>query len=72
MRALSDILVAFVPMNLPYTMDVDQAAGAWHAFRPAFVYPYHYRDWDLDAFTASSPRPAAPTEVLRGPWYPAS
>ena len=43
MRALTDIDVAFVCMNLPYTMDVDQAARAVLEFKPGLVYPYHYR-----------------------------
>ena len=43
MRTLKDIEVAFVCMNLPYTMDVKQAARAVLIFRPRIVYPYHYR-----------------------------
>lgn len=43
MRALTDIDVAFVPMNLPFTMDVATAANGVLAFAPAIVYPYHYR-----------------------------
>lgn len=43
MRSLKNIDVAFVPMNLPYTMDVDKAADAVLAFKPKHVYPYHYR-----------------------------
>jgi L-ascorbate metabolism protein UlaG (beta-lactamase superfamily) len=43
MRALKNIDVAFVCMNLPYTMDVNQAAQGVLAFKPAVVYPYHYR-----------------------------
>jgi len=43
MRRLKNIDVAFVCMNLPYTMDVKQAASAVLAFKPAIVYPYHYR-----------------------------
>ena len=43
MRALTNIDVALVPMNLPYTMDVDEAADAVLAFAPRHVYPYHYR-----------------------------
>lgn len=50
MRALKNIDVAFVCMNLPYTMTVDQAADAVRAFRPKIVYPYHYRGSDLDRF----------------------
>ena len=43
MRDLKHIEVAFVCMNLPYTMDVDQAADAVLDFKPRIVYPYHYR-----------------------------
>ncbi len=50
MRALTGIEVAFLPMNLPYTMDINQAADAVKAFKPAIVYPYHYRGSDTAAF----------------------
>ena len=43
MRTLTGIDLAFVSMNLPFTMDINQAASALAAFRPTFVYPYHYR-----------------------------
>lgn len=43
MKALKDIDIAFVPMNLPYTMSVEDAAEATLAFAPKRVYPYHYR-----------------------------
>jgi L-ascorbate metabolism protein UlaG (beta-lactamase superfamily) len=43
MRALENIDVAFIPMNLPYTMDVATAAAGVLAFNPDIVYPYHYR-----------------------------
>jgi L-ascorbate metabolism protein UlaG (beta-lactamase superfamily) len=43
MRALGDIDAAFLCMNLPYTMTVDQAADAVLEFKPKVVYPYHYR-----------------------------
>jgi L-ascorbate metabolism protein UlaG (beta-lactamase superfamily) len=46
MRSLKNIDLAFVCMNLPYTMDVDQAAGAVLEFKPKVVYPYHYRGQD--------------------------
>lgn len=46
MRSLKDIDVAFLPMNLPYTMDIQQAADALRQFRPKIVYPYHYRNED--------------------------
>ena len=46
MRALTGIEVAFLPMNLPYTMSVEQAADAVKAFKPKIVYPYHYQGSD--------------------------
>lgn len=46
MRTLKNIDVAFVCMNLPYTMTVHQAASGVLAFAPKVVYPYHYRGKD--------------------------
>jgi len=46
MLALKNIDVAFICMNLPYTMTVEQAANAVKTFKPAVVYPYHYRGKD--------------------------
>lgn len=46
MRALQDIDLAFVCMNLPFTMDSDAAASAVSEFAPTYVYPYHYRGRD--------------------------
>jgi L-ascorbate metabolism protein UlaG (beta-lactamase superfamily) len=42
MRAMTNIDVAFVPMNLPFTMSVSNAVSAARAFQPKVVYPYHY------------------------------
>ncbi len=42
MRALKEIDVAFLPVNQPYTMTVDQAVEAVKAIRPTLFYPYHY------------------------------
>jgi L-ascorbate metabolism protein UlaG (beta-lactamase superfamily) len=50
MRALKNIDVAFIPMNLPYTMTPLAAADAVRAFHPAVVYPYHYRGQDTKVF----------------------
>ena len=50
MRQLHNIDVAFVCMNLPYTMPVEEAAEAVKAFHPAIVYPYHYRGQDTSKF----------------------
>ena len=46
MRALENIDVAFVCMNLPFTMDASAAASAVTEFAPSYVYPYHYRGRD--------------------------
>jgi L-ascorbate metabolism protein UlaG (beta-lactamase superfamily) len=42
MKALKDIDVAFLPMNLPYTMTPEMVADAARAIRPKILYPYHY------------------------------
>jgi len=46
MAALKDIDVAFLPMNLPYTMTPEMVAAAAKAFRPKILYPYHYSQTD--------------------------
>ncbi len=46
MRNLENIDIAFVCMNLPYTMPVNSAAEAVLEFSPKIVYPYHYRGVD--------------------------
>jgi L-ascorbate metabolism protein UlaG (beta-lactamase superfamily) len=66
MRALADIGVAFVPMNLPYTMTPEQAADAVVEFQPSIVYPYHYGMSDLDVFVANV---GDASEVRLLPWY---
>jgi L-ascorbate metabolism protein UlaG (beta-lactamase superfamily) len=50
MRALKDIDVAFIPMNLPYTMTPDEAADAVKAFHPKVAIPYHYKGQDITIF----------------------
>ncbi len=50
MRALKDIDVAFVCMNLPYTMTPEQAADAVRQLRPKLVYPCHSRGSNLEKF----------------------
>ena len=42
MKALKNIDVAFLPMNLPYTMTPAMVADAAIAFKPKILYPYHY------------------------------
>lgn len=74
MLALENIDVAFVCMNMPYTMSPEQAAAAVAAFQPAVVYPFHYRGadglGDTEKFkqlvNVSSPK----VEVRLRNWYP--
>ena len=57
MKALKSIDVAFLPVNQPYTMTIEQASEAVKALSPAVFYPYHYgqveEKTDLDALKAS-------------------
>jgi L-ascorbate metabolism protein UlaG (beta-lactamase superfamily) len=46
MKDLKDIAVAFLPMNLPYTMTPAMVANAARLFKPAILYPYHYGETD--------------------------
>jgi len=74
MLKLSGVDVAFLPMNLPYTMTVQQAANAVRRFRPKIVYPYHYRNGDgtmadLELFKKLL-GPDSGVEVRLGKWYP--
>ena len=69
MRALEDIDIAFVCMNLPYTMDVKQAASAVLDFKPAIVYPYHYRGQDTEKFKELVDAGNANIDVRLRDWY---
>jgi L-ascorbate metabolism protein UlaG (beta-lactamase superfamily) len=73
MRALRDIEVAFLPMNLPFTMSVAQAASAVNAFLPRVVYPFHYRNQDNSLSDVNSfkqqVRTNQFTEVRLRNWY---
>lgn len=69
MLGLRDIDVAFVCMNLPYTMTVEQAADAVRVFKPKIVYPYHYRGSDLEKFKQLlSSEPGIDVRIRD--WYP--
>lgn len=73
MRDLKDIDLAFVCMNLPFTMPVDAAADAVLDFKPKKVYPYHYRGKDgmsdVDHFKniVTTNNPTIEVEILD--WY---
>ncbi len=73
MRNLKGIDVAFICMNLPYTMDIDQAADAVSDFKPKIVYPYHYRGKlglsDIELFRTKVGELAPDVEVRLRNWY---
>jgi L-ascorbate metabolism protein UlaG (beta-lactamase superfamily) len=68
MRALKNIDVAFVCMNLPYTMPPAEAAEAVKAFHPKVVIPYHYRGSDLTIFQKALEGTGIEVKLLD--WYP--
>ena len=47
MATLGDIDIAFIPVNQPYTMTIDQAVNAARMINPRILYPYHYGDTDV-------------------------
>lgn len=77
MKALTNIDVAFLPMNLPYTMTPEEAAGCAKEFKPKVVYPYHYRgqgatpEQNQQAFVAAM-KGTAGIEVRTPSFYPAA
>ncbi|MEJ7694894.1 MBL fold metallo-hydrolase [Daejeonella sp.] len=70
MRALEDVDIAFVCMNLPYTMDINQAASAVLEFKPSIVYPYHHRGQDINAFKKLVNNKNRKIDVRVRNWYP--
>ena len=68
MKALKNIDIAFVCMNLPYTMTPEEAAEGVKAFRPKVVYPYHYRGADLAVFQKALQGQSI--DVRLREWYP--
>jgi L-ascorbate metabolism protein UlaG (beta-lactamase superfamily) len=52
MKNLKDIDIAFLPMNLPYTMTPQMVADAAKAFKPKILYPYHYGETDPSKLVA--------------------
>ena len=52
MKTLTGIDIAFLPMNLPYTMTPEMVADAAKAFRPRILYPYHYGETDVSKLLA--------------------
>jgi len=73
MRELTGIDIAFVCMNQPFTMNINQAASAVNAFKPKIVYPFHYRGQgdlsDTEAFKALVNAGNPQIEVKLRNWY---
>jgi L-ascorbate metabolism protein UlaG (beta-lactamase superfamily) len=67
MKALTNIDVAFMPMNLPYTMPPSEAADCAKAFKPKIVYPYHYRGQKPEEFAGALK--GTGIEVRLRDWY---
>ena len=76
MRTLKNIDIAFVCMNQPFTMDINQAASAVLEFKPKIVYPFHYRGQgglsDVEGFKKLVNEGNASIEVRLRNWYPAN
>ncbi len=68
MRALKNIDVAFIPMNLPYTMTPAEAADAVKAFHPKVAIPYHYKGQDITVFKKDLEGSGVEVRLLD--WYP--
>ena len=74
MRTLKNIDMAFIPMNLPFTMGVEEAASAVLDFKPKQVYPFHYRGQDgladIEKFKELVNAGNSNIEVINKDWYP--
>jgi L-ascorbate metabolism protein UlaG (beta-lactamase superfamily) len=67
MKALTNIDVAFIAMNLPYTATPEEAAECAAAFKPKIAYPYHYKGQDVKVF--ESKLAGTGIEVRLRDWY---
>ena len=70
-KALKNIDVAFMPMNMPYTMTSADAIQCLQAFKPKIVYPYHYIGPEMSTGPQAVEKALAGsgTEVRRRDWY---
>ncbi len=70
MRNLENIDIAFVCMNLPYTMDIYQATSAVIEFSPVVMYPYHHRGQGIQRFKELLSVGNPEVDVVLKDWYP--
>ncbi len=73
MRALQDIDLAFVSMNLPYTMPLESAVSGVLAFTPKQIFPYHFRGkeglTDIASFKTQVEKQNSDIDILLHDWY---
>ncbi len=70
MKALRNIDVAFIPMNLPYTMTPAEAADCAKAFKPKIAIPYHFQGQKPEEFSNALKGSGVDVRILN--WYPAA
>jgi L-ascorbate metabolism protein UlaG (beta-lactamase superfamily) len=68
MKAVKNIDVAFVPMNLPYTMTPAEAAACVQAFKPKVAIPYHFMGQNPQEFADALKGSGVEVRILN--WYP--
>ena len=71
MKALKNIDVAFLCMNLPYTMPPAEAATCVNAFKPKVLFPFHFKGSsmsNLDELT-SAVKPESKVDIRKREWY---
>jgi L-ascorbate metabolism protein UlaG (beta-lactamase superfamily) len=69
-KALKNIDVVFLPMNLPYTMPPTEATDCVKAFKPKIVYPYHFQGQKPEEFANALKGSGIEVRMLN--WYPAA
>jgi L-ascorbate metabolism protein UlaG (beta-lactamase superfamily) len=69
-KALENIDVAFLPMNLPFTMPPAEAAECVKAFRPGIAIPYHFRGQNTEEFASALKGSGVEVRVLD--FYPSA
>lgn len=67
-KALKNIDVAFMPMNLPYTMPPAEAAECVKAFKPKIAIPYHFQGQKPEEFQEALKGSGIEVRILS--WYP--
>ena len=73
LRALQDIDIGFLSMNLPYTMSIDSAIWAINEFQPRYVFPYHFKweQWlaDVERLKSEVEANNSNIQVILADWY---